>query len=191
MKCERSQSKTITSHHNKALSVQQWQENCAFRQKTCYTLEKENWRSFFLVDEQKVHGPFTQMGKNNKVHPEKAATKKQFHEILMWYITDNLLAPEALFRDFRGRELALDWQWLGAEVHAHGLHTQTYKHTYTRTCEIMTGQEQGQPLSYLQRTLTAVSRCILRMPQRWQRGLHMLFAIFFHVLCSENPIIWG
>lgn len=42
---------------------------------------------FFLVDEHKVHGPFRQMGRNNKVHREKAATKKkQFHEILMRYI---------------------------------------------------------------------------------------------------------
>lgn len=40
-------------------------------------------RGYFLVDEHKVHGPFRQMGRNNKVHREKAATKKQFHEILM------------------------------------------------------------------------------------------------------------
>lgn len=44
---------------------------------------------FFLVDEHKVHGPFGQTGRNNKVHWEKAKTKtgkKQSHEILMWYI---------------------------------------------------------------------------------------------------------
>lgn len=42
--------------------------------------------AFFLVDEHKVHGPFRQMGRNNKVRREKAATKKQPHEILMQYI---------------------------------------------------------------------------------------------------------
>lgn len=47
-------------------------------------------RGYFLVDEHKVHGPFRQMGRNNKAHREKAATtdkkKKQFYEILMGYI---------------------------------------------------------------------------------------------------------
>lgn len=43
-------------------------------------------QAFFLVDEHKVHGPFRQMGRNNKVRRKKAATKKQSDEILMPYI---------------------------------------------------------------------------------------------------------
>lgn len=43
--------------------------------------------------------------------------------------TDKLLELAALFGDFGERELALDWQPLGAETHAQALHTQ--KHTQT------------------------------------------------------------
>lgn len=49
MKHQRSQSKTIAPRHNEALSVQQWQENCALRQKTLYTLEMENEVFFFWL----------------------------------------------------------------------------------------------------------------------------------------------
>lgn len=70
---------------------------------------------------------------------------------------------------------------VGAAVHAHGPHTQTYKHTYTRTWESMTGQEQGQPLSFLQRTLTAVSGCEC---QREDKEGYICSAQYFFLSCA-------
>lgn len=63
-------------------------ELCLQAENTLHTGDGEREeRGLFLADEYKVHGPFRQMGGNNKVHREKAATKKkQIHEILMGYI---------------------------------------------------------------------------------------------------------
>lgn len=58
--------------------------------------------------------------------------------------TDKLLELAALFGDFGERELALDWQPLGAETRTSPAHTKTHSN-HTHTCEIITGWEQRQP----------------------------------------------
>lgn len=175
---ERSQSKTITSQYYKALSVQQWQEDRAFSRKT---LETENEGGCFLVDEHKVHGPFRQMGGRQQGTPRESRNQQQ--KTSLWNINVIYLQTSYCNRQHSGRTagrkgLALDWQPLGAEVHAHA-ETQTQKHTHARKCEIMT----GQLLSYLSRTLRAAS-------ETWQKCLHVAVYLyssqdfFFFALCA-------
>lgn len=96
-------------------------------------------RGDFLVDEHKVHGPFRQMGRNNKVHKRHSCNRKT----VVWNINGIYLQTSYCNQQLssgtwgrgkeRARKLVLDWQPLGAEVHAHELHTQTQKHTHTHT----------------------------------------------------------
>lgn len=183
---ERSQSKTITSHCNKALSVQQWQENCAFRQKTLYTLEMENELFFWLMSiRYTVHSD--KWGETTRYGEKKLQQKTVPWNINAVYLLTSYSNRQASSGTAgRERELALDWQPLGAEAHARGVRTRTKKHTHTRTCEIMTGQQQGQPFSYLLRTLTAM--CILRMPETWQR--HVVAYICSSQYFFSCPVQW-
>lgn len=110
--------------------------------------------------------------------------KKQFYEILMGYIYWQANRNSSTLRGLEGESLRLTDNH---EVQRY-MHTQTQKHTHARNCEIMTGQEEGQPLSYLQRTLRAVSGCIRRMPDTWQTCLHMDFS---RLVDLNTPIIRG
>jgi len=163
---ERSQSKTITSHHYKALSVQQWQENCAFRQKTLYTLVMEDEGGGRGVEGGMFSGWWawgawsiqTNGEKQQGTPREKCNTKTVSWNINGIYLltsyynqqlssgtsgTESLCLTDKRYCRCRGT-----WAW--------PTHTQTQKHTHKRTCESVTGQEQGRPPWGLQRTLIAV-----------------------------------
>lgn len=169
------------SEQNNYITLQQGPECTTMTRELC--LQAENtlhtgdgeWTEGedFLVDEHKVHGSFRQMGRNNKVHWEKAE-KRITHThtcTAPWNINGICLLTSynnqqlSLFRDFREREFVLDWQPLYTwGTCAWPASTNTEAHSYVYLwLEIMTGQEQGNPisylLSYLQQTLRATCAC--------------------------------
>lgn len=159
LQCVGSRSKTITSHYNKALSVQQWQENCAFRQKTLYTLEMENGRRgriFWLMSiRYTVHSD--KWGETTRYTERKLKKEQHTHtRPAPWNINGICLLTSynnqqlSLFRDFREREFVLDWQPLYTwGTCAWPASTNTEAHSYVYLwLEIMTGQEQGNPISH-------------------------------------------
>lgn len=167
------------SEQNNYITLQQGPECATMTRELC--LQAENtlhtgdgeWTEGedFLVDEHKVHGSFRQMGRNNKVHWEKAEkrithTHIQLHEILMgyvyWQATITSSSP-SLGTSGRGSLCLTDSHYTWGTC-AWPASTNTEAHSYVYLwLEIMTGQEQGNPisylLSYLQQILRATCAC--------------------------------
>lgn len=81
-----------SERQNNYTTMQQGPECATMTRELCleaentYTPEMEGFFfSFFLVDEHKVHNPFGQTGRNNKVHREKAETKTEKKNRAMKY----------------------------------------------------------------------------------------------------------
>lgn len=140
------------SEQNNYITLQQGPECTTMTRELC--LQAENtlhtgdgeWTEGedFLVDEHKVHGSFRQIGRNNKVHWEKAEkriththTHVQLHEILMgyvyWQATITSSSP-SLGTSGRGSLCLTDSHYIH-EVHVHDLRAQTQTHTHMCTCD--------------------------------------------------------
>lgn len=200
MQHEGSRSKTITSHHNKALSVQQWQENCAFRQKTLYTLEMENELFFFWLMSIRYMVHSDKWEETTRCTERKLQQKKkQFHEILMRYIywqATRTSSPLQGLQGERERERACAW-----------LTTTRCRGTCTRTA--CTHRHRNTLIHALVKLWLDRSKdnpshtpwghwqqCVCWECQRHDKEAYMWLhtcseQYFFLVLCSENPIIWG
>lgn len=115
----------------------------------------------FLVDEHKVHGPFRQMGRNNKVHQEKAATKKQPYEILMRCIYWQATITSCSLQGNRVCASPTTTRCSGTCTCAACRHRNTLIHTCVKLWQAKsTGKPQTSRGHWEQHTM-----CILRIPE--------------------------
>lgn len=148
----------------------------------------------FLVDEHKVHGPFRQMGRNNKVHREKAATKKQFDEILMGYIYWQATRTSSSLRGLRGERESLrltDNHWVQRYMRM----TCTHRHRNTlihALVKLWRGRSKDNP-SHTSRGHREQSLCVFWECQRHEKNAYMwlrtyrLHNIFFLSSAVKTP----